>query len=99
SDERLDADDGKVSGGHACASQLLGLTRAGKCHRRLSERSDVFEDGVLFLPVEEVCGRSTPATVSRHILPKRDEPLRLFVRQRVEQDGVNDTEDRSVRSD
>jgi hypothetical protein len=61
--------------------------------------SDIVEDSVLLLPVEEVGGCGAPATVTRHVLPQRDEPIRFFIRKRIEQNGVDDTEDRSVRTD
>ncbi len=97
--QRLDTNYRKVTGAHACSDQLLGFAGAGECHRRLSKRRDIFEDSVLLLPVEEVGGRRAPATVTRHVLPKRDESIRFFIGERLEQNRVDDTEDRGVRTD
>src|SRR5262245_53397928 len=35
----------------------------------------------------------------RHVFPKRNEPFRIFVGQRAQQNSVNDTEDRRVCAD
>jgi hypothetical protein len=78
---------------------LFRLADAGECCGGSAEANNVFENGVLLFPIEEVSGRVAPAPMGRHVRPQRDEAIRLLVRQRVEQDRIHDAEYRSVRAD
>ena len=80
---------------------LLGLAAAGDRDRRGVPEADVLEDAVL-LAVGEVSGRPLVQqrdVHARRLMPHADQPLGLVERQGLEQDRVDDAEDRGVGPD
>src|SRR4030095_4065815 len=62
-------------------------------------RGDAGEDIVLLTPILEIRNRCRALNHIRFVLPDFDESLRLLERERAQQHGVHNAEDRAVCAD
>ena len=70
------------------AEQYLGLPCSGVVVRIGNGGGDLFEGAAPLAPVEKVCRRDIIALTRRWALPERDDALRVGVRQRAEEQRV-----------
>src|SRR5882724_4296625 len=78
---------------------LFRVGRSAQAHPAAGPGSDGFKRGVLALPVQKVAGGDAVAVVVVYLGPDHDDAVGLVVRQRREQRGVYDAEDRGVGAD
>ncbi len=96
---RADFEDVEEVRGDPRAAELYRLARAGERNRPAGLGGHVVEDRVVFLPVQEVQGRDAVALEHRRLFEYANDPIGVLVRQRLEQDGVDEREDRCVGAD
>lgn len=82
------------------AEDALGRAGAGQVHARHAHVRDAGED-VILVVVRHVGGRYAAAVVRivAVVLEERHQLLGMRIRQRAQQDGVDDAEDGAVHSD
>jgi hypothetical protein len=98
-ERRADFEDVEEVGGDPRAAKLHGLGHTGERDRPSGLGGHVVEDSVVFLPVQEVQGRDAVAFEHRRLFEYANDPIGVLVRQRLEQDGVDEREDRRVGAD
>src|SRR6185436_3939577 len=81
--------------------ELLRLTLAGEDEPGSQEGDQGIEHVILFLPVEVIGGRDGEAapTLGEVVLPGHHDPVGVGVRQGLQEDRVDDAEDRRVGAD
>src|SRR5262249_39253596 len=57
------------------------------------------EDVIVSLPVEEIQRRNAVALTARRLLEHAHNAIGIFIRERFQEDAIDETEDRRVRSD
>src|SRR6516225_1478349 len=87
-----DAVDVEVTSGNSRASELHGFAVAGQCRGAAGLSRHEVEDGVVALPVQEVQRGDTVAIASGRLLEDADDSIGVSIRQRPEQDTVNEAE-------
>jgi hypothetical protein len=100
-EHRLNTERLEHAVGHGAQPRLLGVADPGYGHSAVCEESEVLE-GPVFVAIGEVEIRRQPERAGIQTgrdVPQAHELVRLRVRQRLEQHGVDDTEDRGVRAD
>src|ERR1043165_4808732 len=80
------------------AADPLRVTAAGEIDVLWPVRADSFKRRGLSAKVKEVCGRNLIAHDAdfQRLLPNRDQPVRIFERQRSQQHGIDRAEDCSI---
>ena len=98
-DQRRDAEHAKERRRDGAAAQQLGISLAGERGGRAVEGADRFEALRALRPGQIVERRDPHRAGVGMVLEQLDEPVWLRVRQRAQQDGVGDAEDRGARAD
>src|SRR5262249_40412539 len=98
---RFHSEHVQVVGRHHPALQSLWLTSARQVHRySIGDRSGNLREALALLAiVQKVRRRDALLFVVTCPSPKPQQPLRLGERQRLQQHGVDDAEDRRIRAD
>jgi hypothetical protein len=96
--------DREEVGRHLRRGHGFGLAAAGQVQARVLDERHLLEDVVLTLPVEIVGGRNGEGSHPREgcrgrRMPDPHEPRGIGIRQRLEQDRVDDAEDGGVGAD
>src|SRR5262249_20141024 len=94
---RFDSKDLEIAGGDAAAAELDGFGYAGECCRPASLRGHEVEDVIVSVPVEEIQRRNAVALTAGRLLEHTHDAIGIFIRERFQQDAINETEDRRVR--
>ena len=96
---RPDAEDVEIVRRDSRPTKLDGFPAAREGRGAAGLSGHEFEDGVVLLPVEEVqCGDAVAVAAGR-LLENTHNPIGLRVRQRSEQDAIDEAEDRGVGAD
>ena len=104
SGERAYAEDGEEVGRDVRRRDRFRLSRTGQRHAVGGQDRHLLEDVVLRLPVEVVRRRDAEGLhagedVLRRNVRHDDEAVRVGIREGLQEDGVDDAEDRRVRAD
>jgi hypothetical protein len=96
---RPDAEDVEIARRDSRPAKLDGFPAAGEGGGAAGLSGHEFEDGIVLLPVEEVqCGDAVAVAAGR-LLEDTNNPIGLRVRQRSEQDAIDEAENRGVGTD
>jgi hypothetical protein len=96
---RADAENGKDVGGHEARPDALGCVAAGEIAAAGGERAHALERAAQRPVVGDLRLRQPRRRPPLPVVPDHHHPLRLRVRERAEEDAVDDAEDRRVRPD
>ena len=96
---RLNAEDLEVAGRDPRPTKLHRIAAPRERRRAAALGGHEVEDGVIRLPVEEIQRGDAVAVAAGRLLEDTDDPIGIRVRQRLEQDAVNEAEDRGVGAD
>ena len=86
-------------GGHPPRPKLFGKRSAGEVHDTGVERRDVAKHLRLLAVVHELGGRAAAVDALRRSRLQHHQPVGVGKRHRLEEDGVDDREDRGVGAD
>ena len=95
----LEPEDAQVVGGDLGSAEPDGIGSAADVLVDIVRRGDRFELGRLGLPVQEDAAVGDGKSAGVGNLGNLDEAVGVGVRQRLQQQGVDDAEDRGVRAD
>ena len=99
--DRLHAENGKEVRRHTSSEQLFGNAVACHAHRAPARRGHAGEGAVQAHPLGVVARRRRIPAVAgdRIVLPDHDEPIRIAVRQRADEQRIHRGKDRCVGPD
>src|SRR5262249_33100338 len=84
-----DANHRKETSSGSSSQELFRLASTGQCHAVGAEGRHLFKGGVLLFPIEEVPRSNTPTPSFRHILPERNQRVRILIRKRPQNHRIN----------
>ena len=101
SELRLQSEDLEKVRRHQASADLFGgaSLEAAQVKRFSTRDRDVFEDGIVALPIEIVRKRNRNLRLVGVGLGDDHDPIPVRIRQRPEQDAIDHAEDRRVRAD
>src|SRR6185369_368526 len=100
-ERRADSQHGHQVSADACSRDSLWLTSPGEIESRQLQRRHFLKRRLLVLPVLEVWNgdRRFIQTLPEITFRKSHEPIGIFVRKRLQDYGIEDTEDRQIAAD
>jgi hypothetical protein len=98
-ERRPHPEDVEVRSAHEVDAQLPRLAAARQRRRFAGARGHRGERGALLLPILKVQGRDPIAEAARRLLPELNQPFRLRIPERLEEDAVEETEDGGIRAE
>ena len=100
-DEGSDSQQGEEIRGHVLNDDFLGVAISGEVVAFVENKSHAGEDRVAALPIEKVRRRNGVMRIGvlRIAFPDHDQVVRMVIRQRVKEDGIDDRENRGVGAD
>src|SRR5208282_4549776 len=99
---RCHTQDRKEICSHVSPGKLFWNSLAGKIERAAKTGgSHVAKDLIARFPIREISGRGCilREPIGRSVFPNDDEPIRITIRKRANEDGIGNAEDCRVRSD
>ncbi len=95
----LDDEDIEIVRRHARTPQLDRFVSTGQGDGSAGLRGHVLEDAVVFLPVQVIQRGDTVDPTSWRLLQHAHNAVRLCIRERFQQDRVDEAENRRIRAD
>src|ERR1700674_5331987 len=99
-EDGIDAEQGKEIRGDVLDDDLLGLAISSEIVALVEDESHARENGIPSLPIEKVRRRDGVVGIGvlRTALPDHHQVVRIVVRQRVKENGIDDGENRGIRA-